>query len=455
MPVARLTRGAALWCVVLLVVGCRNDGDQCPRASVTADPAEIPEGTSETNLSVQVSNPFPDNGLEVVTELSAKSGAVADPFARETTYACPHDLSGPVEICATATYTDDSAASGALGEVPGVEAFREYLRGPNVYLQSPLECSTAQCIDVVCPEVKNACPEISSLTIDPELVSEGETATVTVVAVDPDDNPEALVTTVTARHGAIADPNASSTTYACDSEVGGVIEICVVASDGDPSCDVEQCTTVRCPGDPLENTCPIIEGLTATPMTVPPGETTTTVRVDATDPDDFPVPLRTELSSETGVFEDKFALETTFTCGDSGPVEICVRANDGDAKCNETRCMTVQCPSDIPPNLCPQLFVINSIPRVIPEGQSSTHVETRGQDTDGLPIPLTLTLNTLWGSFENTENLQEPLNVVAQNATYICDRPGLVEVCVDATDGACTKTLCDTIICPDDITTPP
>ena len=90
-----------------------------------------------------------------------------------------------------------------------------------------------------------------------------------------------------------------------------------------------------------------------------------------------------------------------------------------------------------------------------PEGETSTRVETRGQDTDGLPMPLTLTLNALWGSFENTENIQEPFNVVAQNATYICDRPGPVEVCVDATDGACTKTLCDNLICPDDIPNPP
>jgi hypothetical protein len=91
---------------------------------------------------------------------------------------------------------------------------------------------------------------------------------------------------------------------------------------------------------------------------------------------------------------------------------------------------------------------------VIPDGENSTLVQTRGQDTDGVPVPLSLTLNALWGSFENTGNVEEPLNVVAQNATYVCDRPGLVEVCVDATDGACTKTLCDTIICPDDTTNP-
>ena len=116
--------------------------------------------------------------------------------------------------------------------------------------------------------------------------------------------------------------------------------------------------------------------------------------------------------------------------------------------------MTLQCPSEIPANICPQLFVINGVPRVIPNGETSTLVQTRGQDTDGLPFPLTLTLSALWGELENTENVPKPLNVVEQNATYVCDRPGPVEVCVDATDGACTKTLCDNLVCPDGIPSP-
>lgn len=201
-------------------------------------------------------------------------------------------------------------------------------------------------------------------------------------------------------------------------------------------------------GGSAGNTCPIIESVTATPQAIPLGETTSVVAADATDPDDFPVPLRIDWSATTGVFEDRFASDTTFTCGDSGPVQICVKANDGDPECNETSCITVQCPSDIPANICPQLFIINAIPRVIPSGQTSTQVQTRGQDTDGFPLPLELTLSALWGSFENTENIQEPSNVVGQNATYICDRSGPVEICVDATDGACTKTLCDNVICP-------
>jgi hypothetical protein len=204
-----------------------------------------------------------------------------------------------------------------------------------------------------------------------------------------------------------------------------------------------------------DNCCPIVESLTASPATVPSGQTTTSVFVAADDLDDFPAPLRTELSAATGVFDDRFATATTFTCGAAGNVEICVRANDGDPGCNVTSCITVRCPDDIPDNLCPQLFVINAIPRVIPDGETSTMVETRAQDTDGLPFPLTLTLNALWGSFENTENIQQPNNVVAQNATYICDRPGPVEICVDATDSACTKTLCDRVTCPATIPVPP
>lgn len=102
-------------------------------------------------------------------------------------------------------------------------------------------------------------------------------------------------------------------------------------------------------------------------------------------------------------------------------------------------------------NICPNLNIINAIPSTIRPGNTSTMVQTRAQETDGLPLPLMLTLRALWGSFENTENIPMSSNVVGQNATYICDRPGPVELCVDATDGACTKTLCTNVSCPDDI----
>lgn len=454
MPVLRVTLAAAL-CCALLAAGCRDSRSFCPEGTVTADPSEIPDGSSMTSVFVEVHNPNTSNGLGITTELAAVTGVIEDPFARATTYACAHDRVGPVEVCATTTYTEDRSGNPVPSDVPGVEASQQYLGRSHVQIPDPFECSSTKCTVVVCPETKNVCPEVSSLTASPDALSEGETATVSVVADDPDENPEQLLTTLTARHGTIGDPNASETTYACDPEVGGFIEICVVASDGDSSCDAEKCTSVRCPGDPLDNTCPIIASLTADPMTIEPGSVSSEITVDAIDPDESPVAMRTELSSTTGVFADRFASQTTFFCGDSGPVEICANANDGDPNCDVESCMTVQCPTDIPANVCPQLFVINAIPRNIRSGNTSTIVQTRGQDTDGLPVPLVLTLNALWGSFEDTENIPEPNNVVAQNATYICDRPGEVEVCVDATDGACTKTLCTDLICPNDIPTPP
>ena len=452
MPVLKVTLTAAFLCA-MLSAGCRGPGEKCAQGTVTFGSPEIPPGISQTELFVDVSNPFPDNGLDVVTELTSVSGSIADPFARETTFSCAQDVSGPVEVCVHTSYVDQSAVDGALSEVPNVEAQLEYIRPSHITLPDPLECDTTQCSVVICPEEKNECPEVSSLTVEPVALAEAQSAMVRVVASDVDDNPEALVTTLTARSGTIGDPNASETSYQCDPEVGGVIEICVVASDGDTSCDVERCTSVRCPGDPGENTCPIIESLTADPLTN--GATTTTVRVDATDPDDFPVPMRTELSSDTGVFTDRFARETIFLCGAPGDVKVCVKANDGDPSCDVETCMTIKCPSTIPANVCPNLNVINAIPSVIRSPATSTLVQTRGWDNDLQPMPLLLTLSALWGSFENTENMPGSGTVVQQNATYICDRPGDVEVCVDATDGACTKTLCTNIICPDGIPTPP
>jgi hypothetical protein len=466
MLVVRMTLAAALWCA-LPIVGCRGTASDCPEGTVTADPLEIPDGRNETDLLVEVSNPFPQNGLVVVTELTTISGVIANPFARETSYACAHDVSGPVEICVHATYSDGNAGDGS--EAPNVGASSQYLRQPHVRLRDPLECSTTQGVDVICPEEKNACPEVSSLTIDPMVpmvVPEGETATITVVAHDPDDNPEALVTTVTALHGTIADANASETTYACDRNVGGVIPICVDASDG--ACTETVCEQVRCPGEPLENTCPIIESMSADPNPIPQRMDSSTVVVTALDPDEFPEALSIEWTSEGGGFEDPHEPETTFRCTEAGPVEVCVEVSDGDPSCLElpdaTRCMTIQCPGDVAVNLCPNLNVISLNPSTIQPGSNWTTVQTRGWDTDRKPFPLKLTLHALWGSFDDTENRSCPeitldcphsSNVVFQNAIYICDRPGQVELCVDATDGACLKTLCTNVVCPDDIPTPP
>jgi hypothetical protein len=413
---------------------------------VIADPEEIPAGSNETSLVVDVNNPSPDNGFDVVTELSSLTGTIDDPYARMTTYACAFDVVGEVEVCATTTYE-------VPGEAPPSASIREKRRGPNVYISNPLECSTTKCTTIICPEAKNTCPVVSSLTVDPEVLAEGELADVLVDAEDPDDNPEPLTTTLSARHGTIANPNASETTYACDPDVGGVIPICVEASDG--ACTETLCESVRCPGEALENTCPIVSSVTADPNPIPAGSEMSTVQVSATDPDEFPEDMTITWSSDGGGFENRNDATTVFRCGEPGPVDVLVKVSDGDEECDQVSTLTIECPSDVRKNLCPMLFVINGVPRTIPPGETSTRVETRGQDTDGLPIPLTLTLRALWGSFENTINIQEPNNVVAQNATYVCSRPGPVEVCVEASDGACTKTLCTDLTCPDDLPTPP
>lgn len=149
MPVVRLTSSVALWCA-LLMVGCRSEPPNCSEGTVTADPREIPAGANQTNLLVDVHNPSPDNGLAVVTELSATGGTIADRFARETTYACAFDFSGPAEVCVETTYED--------AEDPGLTlnaaSLQQKRRGPNVYFSDPLECSTTRCTVVTCPEIR-------------------------------------------------------------------------------------------------------------------------------------------------------------------------------------------------------------------------------------------------------------------------------------------------------------
>ena len=65
MPVFRLTCSLLLWCA-LLTAGCTGTGDNCPQGTVVADPQEIPAGTSQTSISIDVTNPFPDNGIKVL-----------------------------------------------------------------------------------------------------------------------------------------------------------------------------------------------------------------------------------------------------------------------------------------------------------------------------------------------------------------------------------------------------
>ncbi len=39
----------------------------------------------------------------------------------------------------------------------------------------------------------------------------------------------------------------------------------------------------------------------------------------------------------------------------------------------------------------------------------------------------------------------------AEDAIYQCERPGLIEICADASDGACVKTDCIDVQCPEEL----
>jgi hypothetical protein len=95
--------------------------------------------------------------------------------------------------------------------------------------------------------------------------------------------------------------------------------------------------------------CPVIRDLTSTPNIIPPGPDQSLIEVDAFDPDGAPEPLTTTLSASSGVFADKNASTTIYTCGSPGPAEICVRVSDGNSACDQQQCITVQCPSAPPP----------------------------------------------------------------------------------------------------------
>jgi hypothetical protein len=393
---------ALCWCG-LLTAGCKTGGaGQCALPTVDAEPQNIPPGTDTTTVFVAFTNPDPDNGRPVITRLRAQSGTFDDRFADVATYTCAHDVIGPVELCVDATYGPAADSSE----------------------NAPDECLETDCITVGCPEVRNVCPDISSLTAIPEVIPEGETsALVQVIAEDPDDNPERLVTRVTAEHGTFVDPYASQTTYTCDPEAGGEIAVCAVASDGDETCDQKLCITVECPGPPPENICPVVEDLNATPNPIPPGQSTTLIEVEARDPDDQPEPLVTILSAPSGWFRDPNALSTTFTCGDRGPVKVCVVASDGDETCpmgDRMQCIAVECPSTV--NRCPELAGATVSPAQVAVG-FDIDVTAEAYDDDGHPIDFRW--SSVRGSFADP---------TADTTTYRCEVVGDDVIAVQVSD---------------------
>jgi len=407
------------WCALgPLLAGCKTSGGFCPSPTVDAEPQSIPPGTDTTTVFVAYTNPDPDNGRPVITRLRSESGTFADPLAEVTTYTCAHDVIGPVQICVDATYGPNE------NENASIQGSEVYLRRPHVTLPNPDECLETDCISVVCPEVRNICPEISSLTAIPEVIPEGETsALIEVIAEDPDNNPEPLVTTLTAEHGTFTDPHASQAVFTCDPKVGGEIAICGLASDGDETCDQKLCITLECPGPPQENVCPVVEDLKATPNPIPPGQSTTLIEVTARDPDNQPEDLVTILSAPSGWFDDLNALSTTYTCGDRGPVRVCVVASDGDETCplgDRMRCEEVECPSTV--NRCAELTGAEVSPLQVAVG-SDIDVTAEAFDDDGPPIEFRWT--SVRGSFADP---------TADTTTYRCKAIGDDLIAIEVSD---------------------
>jgi hypothetical protein len=64
---------------------------------------------------------------------------------------------------------------------------------------------------------------------------------------------------------------------------------------------------------------------------------------------------------------------------------------------------------------------------------TTTDVQVRAEDPDDGPLPLMMTLRALSARFADAH---------APDTVYACGDPGLIEICADASDGACVKTAC-------------
>ena len=255
------------------------------------------------------------------------------------------------------------------------------------------------CIAGVCEE-DDSCPVLTRLTVTPLQADVGDEINLSSIASDAQG--DIIDYLWSGSGGFFADPTAASTTYTC-LEIGQHDINIAVSDDGFTNCIAGWTVTVEClPMCTEDINCDDGNECTADVCDPVGGTCSNPAEADGT------------------------------TCDAAGLPGQCAGGS-----CVESS-----------GNICPNLNVINAIPSTIQAPNNSTLVQTRAQETDGSPMPVLLTLSALWGSFENTENIPMPGNVVGQNATYVCDRPGPVEICVDATDGLCVKTLCTTVTCP-------
>jgi hypothetical protein len=184
-----------------------------------------------------------------------------------------------------------------------------------------------------------------------------------------------------------------------------------------------------------QNICPVIERLESVPGSAEGELGTSTIFIQVYDPDDRPEPLQVTLSAEAGTFDDRHSTAARYRCdlADTGrPLDICVRASDGDESCDQTECIEVEC------NVCPNLNILNAIPSAIPD-PNKMKIEWRAIDPDEGPQPMTAQLTSTSGSFDDP---------TAMDSVFTCDTPGAAEICVEVTDSVCAKSTCIVVLCP-------
>jgi hypothetical protein len=93
------------------------------------------------------------------------------------------------------------------------------------------------------------------------------------------------------------------------------------------------------------NTCPVIDGLSASPSTVFLGASLS-LSATAHDPDAGPAPLAYAWTASTGTLAGNAGASPTFTCTMPGQAAVTVTVSDGDASCNVSQAVDVTCLSD-------------------------------------------------------------------------------------------------------------
>jgi hypothetical protein len=115
------------------------------------------------------------------------------------------------------------------------------------------------------------------------------------------------------------------------------------------------------------NSCPVVDGISATPGEVKVGSSLSLVAA-AHDSDAGPAPLGYQWSAPSGTFSDATAANPTFTCSSIGNVTLTLAVSDGDAGCATSASVAVSC--------SPNQVVTHPYPGI-----------TLIQRTDNIPLP--------------------------------------------------------------------